>query len=434
MAARPHRQAAVREDRVGRRQIERRDEPGAERQGGHVGQVAQSRRPRPGRAHGREPDSAAAGATAARLFGLDAAPSRSVSSLRRFVVARCAASTPPAPAARSIAGPSSSDTGEKPPLERGRVDERLEGGAGLAAAARGAVERRAVKSRPPTMARTSPVCGIDARPAPPAGRGSPSRRRPSTRPPARPRPAGPGTKVVCTFQSGGWSPPKRVPELLAQVLLRVAAAGVRRRRVRADARTRAPARASLLRVGDVALLAHARQHDVAALDGAVEVRPGRQRGGRADEAGDERRLGQRQRPAPACRTRAATSPRRRRRRRSGRCGSGTARGSASLVSCSSSSSARTASLRLAAVACAVGQEQRARELLRDRAAALDACPARACCARSPGRGRSGRCRDAGRSDGLRRRRPRAAGAARSGPAARPAAARPGGTSGRPSAV
>ena len=85
-----------------------------------------------------------------------------------------------------------------------------------------------------------------------------------------------------------------VAELLAQELLRPAGARVVRLPVRLDLRPHAPRRV-FLRGGDEALLAHLRQHDVAALERAVVVRPRRQRRRRADQPGDERRLRQRDR-------------------------------------------------------------------------------------------------------------------------------------------
>ena len=78
-------------------------------------------------------------------------------------------------------------------------------------------------------------------------------------------------------------------ELLAQELLRVAAARIARAGIRPDADARPP-RLPLLRLGDEALLAHPRQHDVAARERAVEVRPRRQRRRRARQPGDERAL------------------------------------------------------------------------------------------------------------------------------------------------
>ena len=61
---------------------------------------------------------------------------------------------------------------------------------------------------------------------------------------------------------------KLVAELLAQKLLRVASARIGRSGKRRDADPRG-ARRALLRLRDEALLAHARQHDVAALDRAI---------------------------------------------------------------------------------------------------------------------------------------------------------------------
>ena len=84
--------------------------------------------------------------------------------------------------------------------------------------------------------------------------------------------------------------------------------------------------------------------------------------------------------------------------------------------------------RLAPVTSPVRQEQRSRELLRDGAAAFDACPMHARCEPPRGPARWGRRRDAGRSGGPRPRRTRSADAARWPRSPRRVAARRAGTS------
>jgi hypothetical protein len=63
-----------------------------------------------------------------------------------------------------------------------------------------------------------------------------------------------------------------VAELLAQVILGPARARIGRGPIRLDPRTFA-SRRGLLRGGDEILLAHPRQHDMAAFEGAVVVGP-----------------------------------------------------------------------------------------------------------------------------------------------------------------
>ena len=118
-----------------------------------------------------------------------------------------------------------------------------------------------------------------------------------------------------------------IAEPLPQVRLGVAMTRIAVAAIGADAQRRLQ-RGAKLRLGDESLVAHAREHDVAARPRLVEVRPRRQRRRRARQAGDQRALRQRQRLSPACRTRAATSLRRRRCRRREKSDSGTARGSA----------------------------------------------------------------------------------------------------------
>ena len=90
-------------------------------------------------------------------------------------------------------------------------------------------------------------------------------------------------------------PAEAIPEGLPQELLRVAGARLRRFRIRAHPDARA-ARGLLLSGGDETLFAHALQHHVAPGDCVVEVVPGGQRGRCAGQAGDQRRLRQRQLP------------------------------------------------------------------------------------------------------------------------------------------
>ena len=99
------------------------------------------------------------------------------------------------------------------------------------------------------------------------------------------------TNVVRTSQSGGWSPPNSIAEALAQELLGVAGARVLRAGIGPNPQPRVLRRLFLAGV-DETLIAHARQHDVAAGNGAVEIGPGRQAGGRLREPRDERALGQ----------------------------------------------------------------------------------------------------------------------------------------------
>jgi hypothetical protein len=75
----------------------------------------------------------------------------------------------------------------------------------------------------------------------------------------------------------------------AQVVLRVAAAGLLGARARGDLQPRRRG-APLLRARDVAFLAHPLQHHPAAVARALPVRPGRQRRRRPDEPGHQRRL------------------------------------------------------------------------------------------------------------------------------------------------
>ena len=84
-----------------------------------------------------------------------------------------------------------------------------------------------------------------------------------------------------------------VAELLAQVFLRVALLRVRDGRLRTDVDL-LRARHLFLLGRDLFLLAHSLEHDEAAAPGRVEVRPGRIRGGRADDAGDHRGFAERQ--------------------------------------------------------------------------------------------------------------------------------------------
>ena len=229
--------------RVGGGEIERRDEPGAERQRRHVGQIAAGRRRR-----------RAAAPRASRRAAADRRRRRcSTRAARRAASARRGCSPcalrgvhSGSPAARYVRQARQHRHRRVAVRERRGVDERLERRAGLPPAARRAVERAARDSRaPPTIARMSPVAGSIATSA--ASRpGLPQPARARRRPPAPPRPAARGRNVVCTCQSGGLSPPNSFAELLAQVFLRLAGARVARLPVRLDARPRA-ARRLLLR-------------------------------------------------------------------------------------------------------------------------------------------------------------------------------------------
>ena len=298
IAARPHRQSAVRERGEGGGQLERRHQAGAERQRRHVGQIVQPDVATPAAAPGAT-RCAAAVALAARLFDSSSA-ARSVS---RPASHRCALrgahSSGPCGAIES--GPSSTDTGDIPVLERGGVEERLECRAGLAPAARRTVELRlpevaTADHRQHVAGRgsiaTSAACSC----------GSPNRPQPALPPRVRPAPAASGNKRRSHFPVG---------RMIAAELGRgTAAAGIpsrsraagRSRRGYGRMRMPRACAARFLRRRDESFLAHPRQDDVAALDRAVEVRPRRQRRRRARQPGDERALGKRQLTAPACRT------------------------------------------------------------------------------------------------------------------------------------
>ena len=184
--------------------------------------------------------------------------------------------------------------------ERRRVDERLERRARLPPAAHRAVEgaarvvgaadhredvagrridrdERRLESRAVAAARARPRPPAPRRPAPPAGTSC----APASRADGRRR-----TRCGTAGAGSPW-PSRRA---------RRSAGGT------AGSRGRTRARRLFLRRRDEPLLAHLRQHDVAALERAVVVRPGRQRRRRANQPGDERRLRQRQRAAPACET------------------------------------------------------------------------------------------------------------------------------------
>src|SRR5204862_8344328 len=84
-----------------------------------------------------------------------------------------------------------------------------------------------------------------------------------------------------------------VAELLAEKFLRVALARVRDRGEWADTNLLGP-RLLLLLGCDLLLLAHPLADDEAAAARGIEVRPRRVGGGRADDAGDQRRFAERQ--------------------------------------------------------------------------------------------------------------------------------------------
>src|SRR4030095_8900795 len=84
---------------------------------------------------------------------------------------------------------------------------------------------------------------------------------------------------------------KVISKELTQVVLRVPGLRDFCARVRSNAKTRAPGRLLLLR-RDESLVAHPPEHDVAALDGIVEMIPGRERCRSARETGNQGRLGE----------------------------------------------------------------------------------------------------------------------------------------------
>ena len=177
-------------------------------------------------------------------------------------------------------------------LERGREEKRLERGAGLAPAARRAVELRLPE-----------VASADQRQHVAGRRIDRHERRLQLRAaePAKPVGDRPLGRLLqrrherrLHLPVGRMVAAELVAELLAQVLLGVAAARIDGARVRPDPDARAPRRPLLLG-RDEAFLPHPREHDVAAFERAVEVRPRRQRRRRARQAGDQRRLRQRQR-------------------------------------------------------------------------------------------------------------------------------------------
>ena len=239
--------------------------------------------------------------------------------VRRLAARRCAAPTRRDPAARQWRA-RRARTRREAVLERGGEEQRLERRAGLTPAAARAIELRlrevAAADHRQDVARrgsiaTSAACrsgALNRREAVATARSAAS--------------CSSGTNVVRTSQSGGWSPPNDRGTAAAGTPWRTRPRGSRRG-VGTD-RGCASGAPPLLRLGDEALLAHPRQHDVAASDGAVEVRPGES----VDGARAARRSG-RSRQASAVRGPAeqmrATSFRRRKRRRSGRCDSGRAR-------------------------------------------------------------------------------------------------------------
>ena len=129
--------AAVREHGVCRGEIKRGDEAGPEGQRRHVRQTA-------------KPASLANRRTAASRSLLQRDRRLVVRLEHRLAQRQLSGSSPSAfrgvhssvPAARSISRSSMTETGDRPCVEGGGIDERLERGPGLAAAARGAVERR----------------------------------------------------------------------------------------------------------------------------------------------------------------------------------------------------------------------------------------------------------------------------------------------------
>ena len=139
-SARTDGKAAVRKHRERGGQIERRDHAGAERERRHVGQIAQAG----ARTRAAAPDAirpAAAATVAARLFDSISA-ARSVSASGGFPARRCAAPIRRVPAAGSSTSPLEHRHRREAVLERGRKEERLERRSGLPPAADGAIELR----------------------------------------------------------------------------------------------------------------------------------------------------------------------------------------------------------------------------------------------------------------------------------------------------
>ena len=336
--------AAAGKHRVGRGQIERRDQPGAERQRRHVGQIRRARRRRRACSTVRDADLLLQirGGGVVRFDQRRAQRQR----VRRLAFARCAASIPDRPARDTLSQVRQHRDRRIAVRERRRIHERLERRARLAPAARRAVERaRAVVA---AADHREDVAGrrIDRDERRLRARAGSDARRPAAT-------ARSAASCSVRHERRVHLPVRRmvaaelIAELLPQVFLRPAGARVARLPVRLDARARA--RAPRLPAPRVMKPCSriAREHDVAALERAVVVRPRRQRRRRADQAGDQRRLRQRQRRCAGLPEQVlATSSRRRRRRRSGRRDSDRARGSASWSAAASISSAMPASFAL----------------------------------------------------------------------------------------
>ncbi len=182
-------------------------------------------------------------------------------------------------------------TGRVPTRERRRVQERLERRAGLPPAAPRAVELRFAEVAAADHRENVPRGGID---------GHERRLQAAIAEPAQTVVDRALRRVLqlrderrLHLPVGRMVAAEPIAELLAQELLRVAVPRVDRAGERTNARPGLRGGA-LLDGRDVVFLAHPLQHDVAALDGPVVVRPRRQRGGRADQSGDNRRFRQRQ--------------------------------------------------------------------------------------------------------------------------------------------
>ena len=212
------RQPAVGERGKGRGQLERRDVPGAQRQGGHVGLVAQAEVVRDAQ-HVTRPH--------LLLKGHRRLVVRLVQGLaQRLEVRRLSAGVAGSPLVaargRDPAQVGEHGNGREAALQRSRVHDRLEGGSRLAwCSPRG--EGRGVKSRPPPGPGCRP-CAVEGHSAP-CRSGMPSLRSPR-RARAPPPPGWRATTGVCALASPGVVAAEAVAELLAQELLRVPERGV----------------------------------------------------------------------------------------------------------------------------------------------------------------------------------------------------------------
>ena len=273
-------------DRERRGQFERRHEAGAERQRGHIGEIAQSRIARQAQHVSRSDLLLQIGRS--RIVRFE--QRRSKGQLVRLIALAAARVPLGILGRRDVAQVREDGHGRIPALQRRRVHKWLEGGTGLAAAACGAVERAALV-----------VCAADHRQNVAGGGIDRDERRLEAWTPQTLEAGGNGPLrgVLDGRSEGGVHLPVRrvvaaefVAELLPQELLRPARTRVGRLPVWLDARPHSLCRLLFCR-GDETELAHARKHQVAAIQGAVVVRPGRQRRWRADQPGNQRRLRER---------------------------------------------------------------------------------------------------------------------------------------------